>query len=54
MPSRAPDDALVIAVAAMKTIPYWLTWDRRRLANATVRPVIEAVCRAKGIKTPTT
>ena len=41
-----------IAVAATKSIPYLLTWNCRHLANAVMRPVIEAVCQAKGYRAP--
>lgn len=49
---KAADEALHIAVAAMNGIPYLLTWDCRHLANATMRPVIESVCAANGVKAP--
>src|SRR5438270_12942892 len=52
LPAIAADDALHIAVAAMNGIPYLLTWNCRHLANATMRPLIEAVCMAKGLKPP--
>jgi hypothetical protein len=52
LPAKAADDALHIAVAATKTIPYLLTWNCRHLANALMRPVIETVCEAKGFKAP--
>ncbi len=52
LPSKAADDALHIAVAAMNGIPYLLTWNCRHLANATMRPVIESVCTGKGVKAP--
>jgi hypothetical protein len=52
LPRKAADDALHIAIAATKAIPYLLTWNCRHLANATMRPVIEAVCLAKGLKAP--
>ena len=52
LPAKAADDALHIAVAAMNGIPYLLTWNCRHLANATMRPVIEAVCAGKGVKAP--
>ncbi len=50
--AKAADDALHIAVAATKAVPYLLTWNCRHLANAVMRPVIEAVCKAKGFKAP--
>ena len=52
LPAKAADDALHIAVAATKAIPFLLTWNCRHLANAAMRPVIETVCKAKGFKAP--
>lgn len=52
LPAKATDDALHIAVAATKAIPFSLTWNCRHLANAVMRPVIEAVCKAKGFQAP--
>lgn len=52
LPAKAANDALHIAVAATKAVPYLLTWNCRHLANATMRPVIETTCSAKGFKAP--
>jgi hypothetical protein len=52
LPAKAADDALHIAVAAAHVIPYLLTWNCRNLANATMRPMIESACAAKGYKAP--
>jgi len=52
LPVKAADDALHIAVAATKAVPFLLTWNCRHLANAVMRPVIEAACKAKGFKAP--
>jgi hypothetical protein len=52
LPAQAADDALHIAVSATQAVPYLLTWNCRHLANAVMRPVIEAVCKAKGFKAP--
>ncbi|HVA49936.1 MAG TPA: type II toxin-antitoxin system VapC family toxin [Pirellulales bacterium] len=52
LPANAADDALHLAIAAVNRIPYLLTWNCRHLANATMRPVIESVCAAKGFKAP--
>jgi hypothetical protein len=41
-----------LPVAATHAVPYLLTWNCRHLANATMRPFIEAVCMAKGLKAP--
>src|SRR5436853_1461212 len=52
LPATATDDALHIAVAATKAVPFLLTWNCRHLANAVMRPVIEIVCKAKGFTAP--
>jgi hypothetical protein len=52
LPEKAADDALHIAVAASQKIPYLLTWNCRHMANAMMRPVIDAVCAGKGFKAP--
>ncbi len=52
LPATAADDALHIAVAIAKAIPFLLTRNCRHLANAVMRPVIETVCTAKGFKAP--
>jgi hypothetical protein len=52
LPEKAADDALHIAIAASQKIPYLLTWNCRHMANATMRPVIEAVCASQGYKAP--
>jgi hypothetical protein len=51
-PAKADDDALHIAIAATKGLRFLLTWNCRHLANATMRPVIEAVCAAKTFTAP--
>ena len=52
LPAKAANDALHIAVAATKGVPYLLTWNCRHLANAAMRPLIESVCQGKGFKAP--
>jgi hypothetical protein len=52
LPAKAAGDALHIAVAATKGVPYLLTWNCQHLANAVMRPMIEAACTAKGFKAP--
>jgi hypothetical protein len=52
LPAKAADDALHIAVAATRGVPFLLTWNCRHLANAAMRRVIEAVCKAKGYTAP--
>jgi len=52
LPAKAADDALHVAIAAVHAVPYLMTWNCRHLTNAVMRPVIEAVCRAKGFNAP--
>jgi hypothetical protein len=52
LPEKAADDALHIAIAATNGVPFLLTWNCRHLANATMRPLIDAVCAAVGLKAP--
>ena len=52
LPTKAADDALHIAIAATKSVPFLLTWNCRHLANAVMRPMIETVCKAKGFQAP--
>lgn len=52
LPTKAANDALHIAVAAVNGVPFLLTWNCRHLANAPMRPVIESACAGKGVKAP--
>ena len=52
LPTKAENDALHIAVAAVNRIPYLLTWNCRHMANARMRAKIESICTAKGFKAP--
>jgi hypothetical protein len=52
LPAKAADDALHIAVATTKAVPFLLTWNCRHLANAAMRTVIEGACQARGFKAP--
>lgn len=52
LPAKAAADALHIAIAATKSIPFLLTWNCRHLANAAMRPVIATVCGANGFTPP--
>ena len=52
LPPKAADDALHIAIAATNGVPFLLTWNCRHLANATMRPSIDAVCAAASLKPP--
>jgi hypothetical protein len=52
LPQKAAADALHIATAAVHGMQYLLTWNCTHLANAALRPQIEAVCRAAGFEPP--
>lgn len=52
LPVRAGADALHIALAAVHGIDYLLTWNLRHIANAELRPRLEAACRARGYRPP--
>jgi hypothetical protein len=52
LPSSAAVDALHISVAAVSGMDFLLTWNCRHIANASIRPRIEALCRAAGYEPP--
>ncbi len=52
LPSKAAGDALHIALAAVHGMHYLLTWNCTHIANATMRPKIEAICRTNGFEPP--
>lgn len=53
LPEKAEVDALHISTAAVHGIEYLLTWNCKHIANASLRPRIEAVCRNAGYEPPT-
>lgn len=52
LPPRAAADALHIALAAVNGVSYLVTWNCTHIANATLRPRIEALCRRSGYEPP--
>ena len=48
LPAKAQVDALHIAIAAVHGVEYLLTWNCKHIANATMRPKIEHICRTEG------
>ncbi len=53
LPEKAVVDALHIAVATVHGMEYLLTWNCTHIANAALRPQIEAICRSFGYEPPT-
>jgi hypothetical protein len=52
LPPKAIADALHIATATIHGMEYLLTWNCTHIANAALRPRIEAVCRGAGFEPP--
>ena len=52
LPPRAGADAAHIATAAYHGIDFLLTWNCSHIANATLRPRIEKICREQGYTAP--
>jgi predicted nucleic acid-binding protein len=52
LPAKARADALHIALAACHGIEYLLTWNSTHIANAELRPRVEAACRRRGYEPP--
>lgn len=52
LPAKARTDALHIAAAAVNGMNYLLTWNCTHIANAALRPRIEAACRGAGFEPP--
>jgi len=48
LPEKAAEDALHIAIAVTNGVRYLVTWNCKHIANATMRPLIEQVCREVG------
>jgi hypothetical protein len=53
LPEKARIDALHIAVAVLSGMDYLLTWNCTHIANAILRPKLEALCREFGYEPPT-
>lgn len=52
LPPKAAADALHIAIAAVHGVAFLLTWNCTHIANATLRPRIESICRQLGYEPP--
>ena len=52
MPAKAAVDAVHVAIATVHALEYLMTWNCTNIANAVMRPRIEAVCREAGFRPP--
>jgi hypothetical protein len=52
IPEKSENDALHLAIAAVNEMDFLLTWNCRHLANASLRPFIERVCKKAGFHSP--
>jgi len=52
LPRKTELDAYHVAITAINGINYLLTWNCTHIANAVMRPKIEAVCRLQGYEPP--
>jgi hypothetical protein len=52
LPPKAAIDALHISVAAVNGVEYLLTWNCKHIANPSMRPRIERICRSMGVEPP--
>jgi hypothetical protein len=52
LPKTAGADALHVALAAVHSIDYLLTWNCRHIDNAEMKPPIRAVCAIEGYACP--
>ena len=48
IPSGAEADALHVAVAAVHSIDYLLTWNCRHIDNASAKPLLRSICAVAG------
>ncbi|HAI67837.1 MAG TPA: DNA-binding protein [Gammaproteobacteria bacterium] len=52
IPKKSEVDAYHISVATINGMEYLLTWNCTHIANAVLRPKIEAICRKYGFEPP--
>jgi predicted nucleic acid-binding protein len=52
LPKRAQADALHIAVAAVHTVDYLLTWNLRHIDNPAIKPRVREICGLEGYRCP--
>jgi len=52
LPPNASDDALHLAIAAVNSLDYLLTWNCRHIDNAEKKPLMRTVCMFAGFQCP--
>lgn len=52
IPASAQADAIHVAVAAVHSIDYLLTWNCRHIDNAAMKPRIRSICSGAGYQCP--
>lgn len=52
LPAKAEADAFHLAISAVNGMDYLLTWNCAHLANASLRPFIDKVCKRAGYRCP--
>ena len=52
IPAKATEDAVHLAMCAVHTVPYLLTWNFRHLANVNIRLKLDYICAAAGYRLP--
>ena len=52
LPAKAMNDALHVAVAAVRGVDYLVTWNYRHLDNAETKPDIRNTCARHGYAAP--
>jgi predicted nucleic acid-binding protein len=52
IPEVAKADALHVAIAAVHSVDYLLTWNCRHIDNATRKPIIRTICISAGYSYP--
>ena len=52
LPSVARDDATHVAIAAVHSVDYLVTWNCRHIDNAETKPLIRSVCAVHGYPCP--
>lgn len=52
LPDKAAADALHVALAAINSMDYLLTWNCTHIANGVVLKIVNAICRESGYEPP--